>query len=163
VHHVATIDDDAGIVKSQVAHTLAAWVLVKALLDTHAPLAPAAATRDAPGPGAGSSEEDEEEDVLDLRDDEDAMLIDTGFLAKRNLDKEATAAADEALIRVLESGPNSLEAVKEAAGALKALIAGPASTPDTCHVGGGLHGLLDCCICTRMPRQRYLLTGRCYL
>ncbi|KAL0054103.1 hypothetical protein WJX82_003853 [Trebouxia sp. C0006] len=46
------------------------------------------------------------------------------FLAKRNLGKDIAAAADEALIRVLESGPNSLETVKEAAGALKALIAG---------------------------------------
>ncbi len=119
----------SGVVKAQVAHTLGAWILAKALLDTHAPLAmpnPIMAAAAALRFSADSDDENEDDDKQELRgnDDDDAMLIDTGFLAKRNLDKDIAAAADEALIRVLESGPNSLEAVKEAAGALKALISG---------------------------------------
>ena len=117
----------SGGVKGQVAHTLGAWILAKALLDTHAPLAlstPIMAAAAALRFSADSDDEDEAEYEQELRGNDDAILIDTAFLAKRNLDKDIAAAADEALIRVLESGPNSLEAVKEAAGALKALIAG---------------------------------------
>lgn len=120
----------SGVVKAQVAHTLGAWILAKALLDTHAPLAMpnpimAAATALRFSADSDDENEDEDDDKQELRgNDDDAGLIDTGFLAKRNLDKGIAAAADEALIRVLDSGPNSLEAVKEAAGALKALIAG---------------------------------------
>ncbi len=118
----------SGVVKGQVAHTLGAWILAKALLDTHAPLAmpnPIMAAAAAPRFNADSDDEKEDDDKQELGgNDDDAILIDTGFLAKRNLDKDIAAAADEALIRVLESGPNSLEAMKEAAGALKALIAG---------------------------------------
>ena len=111
----------SGVVKGQVAHTLGAWMLAKALLDTHAPLALPTPIKAAAAALRFSVESDEDDDQQDLTD---AMLIDTGFLAKRNLGKDIAAAADEALIRVLESGPNSLETVKEAAGALKALIAG---------------------------------------
>ena len=111
----------SGVVKGQVAHTLGAWMLAKALLDTHAPLALPTPIKAAAATLRFSVESDEDDDQQDLTD---AMLIDTGFLAKRNLGKDIAAAADEALIRVLESGPNSLETVKEAAGALKALIAG---------------------------------------
>lgn len=111
----------SGVVKGQVAHTLGAWMLAKALLDTHAPLASPTPIKAAAATLRFSVESDEDDDQQDLTD---AMLIDTGFLAKRNLGKDIAAAADEALIRVLESGPNSLETVKEAAGALKALIAG---------------------------------------
>ncbi|KAL0024042.1 hypothetical protein WJX77_011314 [Trebouxia sp. C0004] len=121
------------VVKGQVAHTLGAWILAKALLDTHAPLALPTPTKAAAAALRFGAESDEDDDQQDLTD---AMLIDTGFLAKRNLDKDTAAAADEALIRVLESGPNSLETVKEAAGALKALIAGNAEHKSTAAASG---------------------------
>ena len=95
-------------------------------MDTYAPLAAPTSRRavgNALGFGANFSDEEEELDGGMQEEDDDA-LIDTGFLSKRTSDKETAAAADESLIRVLESGPNSLEAVKEAAGALKALISG---------------------------------------
>ena len=110
---------------------LGAWVLAKALLDTHAPLAAplaAAITSGASGPASVSNPDASrgagQHDLAGIRDDEDAMLIDCSFLAKQNLNKQVAAAADEAFLRVLEAGPSSLDAVKEATGALKSLIAG---------------------------------------
>ena len=55
---------------------------------------------------------------------EDDTLVDSGFFAQSNFTKEAKAAAQEVLLRVLETGPSSLEPVKEAVGALKALASG---------------------------------------
>lgn len=102
-------------------------MLAKACLDTHAPLAsptPIKAAAASLNFGASSDDEQGEEDEPGNIGNDDAMLIDNSFLAKKNLHKDAAAAADESLIRVLESGPSLLEAVKEAVGALKALIPG---------------------------------------
>jgi len=84
----------SGVVKGQVAHTLGAWMLAKALLDTHAPLALPTPIKAAAAALRFSVESDEDDDQQDLTD---AMLIDTGFLAKRNLGKDIAAAADEGL------------------------------------------------------------------
>ena len=95
-------------------------------METYAPLAAPTSSRAVGNAlGFGDTSSDEEEDLTgSLQGEENDALIDTGFLSKRTSDKETAAAADESLIRVLESGPNSLEAVKEAAGASKALISG---------------------------------------
>ena len=108
-------------------HLFGAWILARTILDTYAPLAAPTATKaveDGFGFGADSSDDEDESHSLALQDDEEDMLIDTRLLSKRTSSKETAAAADEALMRVLEGGPSSLEAIKEAAGALKALITG---------------------------------------
>ena len=96
-------------------------------MEAYAPLAAPTSSTSAAGTalGFGASSSDDEEDFAGAALQDDA-LIDTGFLSKRTSDKETAVAADESLIRVLESGPSSLEAVKEAAGALKALVTGKA-------------------------------------
>lgn len=115
---------DAGGVKRQAAHILGAWMLAKACLDTHAPLASPTPTKAAAASLNFDASSDDEQGEEVQHGNDDAMLIDNSFLAKKNLHKDAAAAADESLIRVLESGPSLLEAVKEAVGALKALIPG---------------------------------------
>ena len=59
-----------------------------------------------------------------VRSPEDDVLVDKGFIAQSSVSKEAKAAAREVLVRVLETGPSSLEPVKEAVGALRALASG---------------------------------------
>lgn len=112
------------------AHAFGAWILAKAMLDTHAPLAaPAPIRATASALGFGDSDEEDEDNNVALQHEEDAVLIDTSFLTKRRLDKGAAIAADESLIRLLEAGPSSLDTVREAAGALKALVTGCSSWP----------------------------------
>ncbi|KAL3156347.1 hypothetical protein ABBQ38_000664 [Trebouxia sp. C0009 RCD-2024] len=60
------------------------------------------------------------------RSPEEDMLVDKGFFAQSSISKETKAAAHEVLVRVLETGPSSLEPVKEAVGALRALASGRA-------------------------------------
>ena len=55
---------------------------------------------------------------------EEDILLDTSFIAQSSFSKEGKAAAHEVLVRVLETGPSSLEPVKEAVGALRALATG---------------------------------------
>lgn len=55
---------------------------------------------------------------------EDDTLVDSGFFAQSSFTKEAKAAAKEVLVRVLQTGPSSLEPVKEAVGALRTLASG---------------------------------------
>lgn len=43
---------------------------------------------------------------------------------QKSRDQALDAAAEESLIRVLEAGPCTLDGVKEAAGALKVVLAG---------------------------------------
>lgn len=61
------------------------------------------------------------DDLLQAGADE---LFDSSFLTSRTLNRAVDAAADESLIRLLEAGPSALDSVKEAAGALKVILAG---------------------------------------
>ena len=55
---------------------------------------------------------------------DDGLLVDAGFFAQSSFSKEAKAVANACLTQMLEAGPSSLELVKEAVGALKALCTG---------------------------------------
>ena len=128
--------------RSQVAHILGAWVFAQALLDVYGytnSSAPGSPHHRLPTPNsAGSKQEDkswenktQEDRKQENKGDvaagcpvEDDMLVDTGFFAHSTFSKEAKTAAHEVLVRVLETGPSSLEPVKEAVGALRALAAG---------------------------------------
>lgn len=115
--------------RSQLAHILGAWTLAQALLNVHGyHAAPPALTQPASAPPTLSADDDSEsgEDTNDLATAplDDALLVDPGFVAHSNFSKEAKAAAIEVLVRVLEAGPSSLEPVREAIGALKALALG---------------------------------------
>ena len=67
-----------------------------------------------------------------MRSPEDDVLVDKGFIAQSSVSKEAKAAAHEVLVRVLETGPSSLEPVKEAVGALRALASGAVQQSTLC-------------------------------
>lgn len=113
--------------RSQLAHILGAWVFAQALLDVYgyvenlaaASLDEAPATTEQTG---GGTKEDMHS--MAARCPEDDMLVDSGFFAQSTFSKDAKAAAQEVLVRVLKTGPSSLEPVKEAVGALKALATG---------------------------------------
>lgn len=122
--------------RSQVAHILGAWVFAQALLDVYGytdSSAPGSPHGRLTPNGAGSKQEDkswedkkqeDKGDVAAVGPVEDNMLVDTSFFAHSTFSKEAKTAAHEVLVRVLETGPSSLEPVKEAVGALRALAAG---------------------------------------
>ena len=78
----------------------------------------------------GSNPEGKSESAV--RSPEDDVLVDTGFIAQSSVSKEAKAAAHEVLVRVLETGPSALEAVKEAVGALRALVSGAVQQSTLC-------------------------------
>lgn len=115
--------------RSQLAHLLGAWVFAQALLDVYGYMENSATgscdaiplTTDHEQAG-GSTKEHMRSMVA--RCPEDDMLVDSGFFAQSSFSKEAKAAAQEVLVRVLETGPSSLEPVKEAVGALRALVTG---------------------------------------
>lgn len=86
-----------------------------------------------PSPTAqADSSKPEDESELAMRSPEDDMLVDTGFYAQSSISKETKAAAYEVLVRVLETGPSSLEPVKEAVGALRALAPGAVYQSTAC-------------------------------
>ena len=82
-------------------------------------------------PAVGGQDDYSDDDglLLSLNDG----LVDNGFLASRTQDQANDASAEESLIRVLEAGPCVLEAVKEAAGALKVILAGAPPKSSSCH------------------------------
>lgn len=77
-------------------------------------------------PQAGGSIPDDTSESV-VRSPEEDMLVDKGFFAQSSVSKDTKAAAHEVLMRVLETGPSSLEPVKEAVGALRALASGVVS------------------------------------
>ena len=74
--------------------------------------------------GVMSADSDNDDEGLPLSQAEEDDLIDNGFVMNRTMDHATDAAAQESLIRILEAGPCVLEGVKEAAGALKVILAG---------------------------------------
>ena len=119
--------------RSQLAHILGAWVFAQALLDVYGYMGNLAMGSPHKGP-LTTKQTGSMSNVAALCPEED-MLVDSGFFAQSSFSKEAKAAAQEVLVRVLETGPSSLEPVKEAVGALRALAAGVFwhTTPKICQ------------------------------
>ena len=124
-----------GSMRNQLAHIIGAWVFVQALLDVYGYVETLATGSPDGGPLSTEQTSGSAKENMAARCPEDDMLVDTGFFAQSSFSKEAKAAAHEVLVRVLETGPSSLEPVKEAVGALRALAAGvlEQAMPETCQ------------------------------
>lgn len=116
--------------RNQLAHIMGAWVFAQALLDVYGYVENSATGSPDGEPLTTEHTGGNTKGNMAAGYPEDDMLVDTGFFAQSSFSKEAKAAAHEVLVRVLETGPGSLEPVKEAVGALRALATGVVSKTD---------------------------------